>query len=415
MQLSPFDEGDPDDDRLVNVPLYEQPSWESAYEIVVARPGEEFNDDARVARPSEGIETSPPEFDIQAAEKSTEYVRVLEAFPRLRVRWLTQDQFKRETGYRLDDPPPPRGVPEDEWKDHWEKNLIGRGDQPSVTLNSDIEAYLTRFARLWNGEEVCGTHLLRDKCPSIDVLTEDLDEIRLERLYFENRLTLSRDASRKLRLAFGEFDWFPTYTPYFTDTHLLRKRVWYHPTDRVKTLINEHSSYPTLNGDPYERVPHRFTVGLGALWRTLEGDDVTTYYEHRGYNVDVAASSQNGTARAIEVITGHNGVTHNRTTYQKLRDLHSRGITPILLFDNRTTAYDVMSDWHRSGIAELPNGAYNSDPNIPTGREQIQTAYSNDDLDWVIADWHTTDTLWRRTLGQNGPSNAADAALSLDW
>lgn len=414
MRLSPSDEGGPDDDRLVNAPLYEQPSWKSECDIILEKPGEEFDPDARVARPSEDIETPVPEFDIQAAEKSTEYVRVMEASPRLRVRWLTQDQFKEQTGYRLDDPPRPQGVPEDEWKDDWQKRLTGRGGQPSITLNSDIEIYLTRFARLWNGEEICGVHLLKDKCPSVDVLTADLDETRLERLYFDNRLAMTRDASRKLWLAFGKFDWFP-YTPYYTDTYILRKRVWYNPTKRVKTLVNENPRFPTLTGDQYERLPHRFTVGLGALWRTLEGDKVTTYYDHHGYNIDIAATSQNGTRRAIEVITGHNGVRHNRTTYLKLKNLHRRGITPTLLFDERETAYDAMSDWHTSGIAELPNGTYDSHPNIPTGRDQIKDAYNDDDFDWIIADWHTTDSLWRETLGKDGPANAADVALSLTW
>jgi hypothetical protein len=48
-------------------------------------------------------------------------------------------------------------------------------------------------------------------------------------------------------------------------------------------------------------------------------------------------------------------------------------------------------------------------------REHTEDAFKNDDVDWDIREWATTDLAWRATLGPNGLDLDPEFVTSLDW
>lgn len=399
MRLSPFDSGG--STWLEDSSIRGRAGPNCTFELFPSEDGESLS----ISNSTDSFD----EFDIEDAESGTEYMRVMSVTDRPIVRWYSREQFKSEFFYDPLDPPRPQGVDEEEWKNLHAERISGRGNSSRMRLTSDRREFLNRIARLWNGEVVNGVHLLRDKCPDVSRISEGLNERELERLYYNTEI------HRDLIAAFGSCEWFNFRDNFLEDTYILRKRVWYAPNLRGKTLINGRDELPDLRGDPRERLPHRVTTGLAALAQMLKGREVKTYYNLGGYIVDVVSRDENGQLYAGEVMTDHNGWKLHRETYQKLATLHARDITPYIVFDGRKTAYKVMNHWHRCGLAELPNGTYNSFPNISAGRKQIQQAYQTEDLDWIISDWETTDSLWRETLGSDGPEIEPKKIVSLDW
>lgn len=337
-------------------------------------------------------------------------------FPAPHVAWVTEEYLEARYRYnplrqevRADEIPEwyrPEGV-----GDHSTVEIDATNDyNKSMTLTNERREALNRMARLWNGERVQGHHLLLDKCPDWMDIFGDLDQGELE------RFVVDPDTKPELLAAFGEYDWFqPEFTVYFEPKRILRKKVWYSPTLSGKTLINKNSDFPNLNGDLNEKLPHRFTVGLTALREVSRDRRLNTYYEVEGYTVDVISQDENEEIYVGEVITGHNNWVHHRDTYKKLRDLNRPGVTPYVVFEGRDTAYDIFNFWHRKGLAELPRGVFASDFAIPDGRKRIQEAYENNQYEWDVSDWTTTEHLWRNTLGPNGPGINHDEVMSLPW
>jgi hypothetical protein len=210
--------------------------------------------------------------------------------------------------------------------------------------------------------------------------------------------------------AFPDHEWVENDSVFLKCQRILRKKVWYAPTLRARKLINSRDDLPDLNGDPKEGLRHRVTVGLARLYEDLTAAYDETVDEHNSfpyfslaeYVADLVSSPRNGEGRYIEVITDHNNWELHRKTYEKLSRFRSQG-KPIVIFDSRDTAYRVMNHWHRAGCGELPSGPFDSNPRISWGREKIQEAYFDADLDWDVFDWMTTELLWRKTLGRDGP------------
>jgi hypothetical protein len=75
----------------------------------------------------------------------------------------------------------------------------------------------------------------------------------------------------------------------------------------------------------------------------------------------------------------------------------------------------VFNHWHREGLGELPNGAFESVYSVKNGRKQIIGAYQSDSYDWAVADWTTTWKLKERIFGPDGPEFHRDQIVSLDW
>lgn len=339
---------------------------------------------------------------------------IANTFPAPHVAWVTEDYLEAQYGYNptcvevaAENLPfwaRPEGV-------EGEETVEMKGSsQSSMTLTDDRLEALRRIANLWNGEVVQGYHLLLDKCPSWGDVLGDLDQEQLR------RLVVDPDVDAEFAERFSDHEWYEDeQSVYLKPQRILRKKVWYAPTQKGRTLIDRSDRLPDLTGDPKELLRHRFTVGLTALLEATRERKVATYYDLSNYVVDVVSQDSNDRFYVGEIITGHNNWRLHRRTYLKLKDLHSKGAVPYVVFDSRSTAYEVINHWHRAGLAQLPNGPFGSEPNISYGREKIQEAYRDEHTNWTVSDWQTTDTVWRETLGSKGPDLSTDFVTSLNW
>lgn len=300
---------------------------------------------------------------------------------------------------------PPWKRPENPRPD--ETVIAGLGS-PSMDLTEQRKKVLDRHARFYNGEEIRGNHIIADKWPGFGTVFGDFDDEELRRLFVDDR------TNAEIIESFRDHEWFQEDTSIFLrPQYVNRKKVWYCPTLAAKTLVNGRSDITSYRGDPRESIRHRIIVGLVALMCAAQGFEVTTYEPVGEYNVDVVGRTDNGNVRFVEVITGHSNWELHRATYRKLADLDEIG-RPQAAFDTRGTAYSVMNHWLNQGLAELPHGTFESDPNIDEGRNQIQDAYDGAS-DWHLDDWITTNRLWQVTLGDDGPDISREFVTSLDW
>ena len=338
------------------------------------------------------------------------------SFPAPHVAWVTEEYLEARYKYNpirqevhVEELPPwarPERTPSDGTVEINATNDYTR----SVELTTDRREALQRLARLWNGDEVRGQHLLLDKCPDWMDLFGDLDQGDLRRFLIDPQADL------KLVEAFGEYDWYEQkQSTYMKPVRILRKKIWYAPTQRCRTLFNRHPDFSKLCGDLNEGLVHRFTVGLTALQEVCRDRRVGTYYDLDGYKIDILSQDENDQLYAGEVMTGHHNWKLHRRTYEKLRDLSRRGVIPYVVFDSRATAYRIFNHWHKKGLGQLPRGPFNSNFKIADGQKQIRQAYYDEELDWVVSDWETTTTLWRNTLGPNGPGIDAGRVTSISW
>ena len=183
-----------------------------------------------------------------------------------------------------------------------------------------------------------------------------------------------------------------------------------------KRLINSRQELPDLNGDPRERLKHRVGVGLATLDQTYLDGKIATYEDGIGYSFDVIrADPDNDELILIEVITDHNNNKLHRDTYRKLKNAHQKlGATPICVFDKRSTAYRVLNYWHKRGLGTLPNGTFDSQYNLKTGRRRIQNAFAESE-DWIIQDWLTFSQLWRYYDGEKSRREIENKLESVNW
>jgi hypothetical protein len=355
----------------------------------------------------------PLEYDPGAPADVEDLVRVMGAFPAPHVAWVTPEYLEARDGYdarsvEVD----PQMLPP--WKRPdglmpGETVTITGGGQSSMTLTEDRKEALRRLAQLWNGDVVRGQHLLLDKCPRWSEVFGDLDDLELRRLFEDP------DLDDALVEAFRDHQWFEQRASVFLKpARVLRRKVWWAPTLKAKTLINGRDDLPDLRGDPRERLLHRVTVGLAALFHAAEGRDVETYVPIGDYVVDLVIHGADGETGYVEVVTGHQNWQLHRSTYLKLADLQSRG-SPYVMFDSRTTAYQVMNHWQRAGLAELPTGTFESEPRLSWAREKSREAFADGGVNWAVHDWATTDWLWRNTLGRDGLDVEGETVTSLDW
>ena len=413
MRFSPFDKPLADSNWLDKAPLYGRvglanPREQFSYEVFPVHSHEDTSDYQKIPRDIEKYADQELEFDILDANSGTEYVSIVSNTDRPRIRWYSRSEHKNKFLYDPLKPPRPRKVTPSDWEQFAEDRVKGRVDTV-IRMNKDRTKLLQRIARLWNGDVVCGVHVLADACPSIKHVTTDLNERTLKELYYDT--TLGRSAL----LAFGDAEWFGFTTRTLKSTSLFRKQVWYDLNDNARRLIYRDPSSPDLNGDPYEGLVHRVTVGLVRLHDELRGWNSTSYFSRNGYVIDIFGRDTEQRAYAREVITAHNNWQLYRDTYKKMKSLDDRGVRPIAIFDSRETAYDVFNHWHRAGLCELPNGPFNSDFSVANGRKQIQEAYRDEQRNWKVADWTTTWKLKQRTLGPDGPELDRQQLISLSW
>lgn len=339
------------------------------------------------------------------------------SFPAPHAAWVTEEYLKSVYGYNprrqtLDVEELPPWQQSDTAKYEGTADVVSGGAAGrQMRLTHDRRVALERLGRLWNGERVRGHHLLRDKLPSWTDLFGDLDQDDLK------RLVIDPDHDYEFAEAFGDHPWYEQEASvYLAPKTILRKKVWYSPTLKGRTLINRHSAFPPLEGDPREGLPHRVAVGLATIRERHHGRDVETYCNLNGYTVDIVSRDPNGQLYAGEVLTSHHNWTLHRNTYRKLVDLHNQGIVPCAVFDTRETAYQIFNHWHNHEAlsAELPNGAFGSEPNVSTGQKQIREAYEGA-TSWVVESWTTTSDLWSSTIGD--PTTTIDPAVlfSTNW
>ena len=339
-------------------------------------------------------------------------------FPAPHVAWVTEEYLEARYGYNpvrqevdIDELPVWAQPKKTEDNDTVKIDATNDGELP-LSLTDDRREALTRLAQLWNGETVRGHHLLLDKCPGWGEIFDDLNQDELQ------RLVVDPDADPRLAEAFNCYDWFEQeQSIYLKPKRILRKKVWYAPTQRGRTLINAHTALPSLRGDPNEGLVHRVTVGLAALREKWNAKEIGTYYnlDVNEYNVDLLSRDASGQLYAGEVMTGHNNWALHRRTYEKLSDLRARNIIPHVVFDSRKTAYKVFNHWHRKGLAQLPRGPFDSEYGIEDGRKRIEEAYKDEQSSWDVADWTTTAALWRNTLGRDGPGIDRNLVTSINW
>ena len=336
--------------------------------------------------------SSNTELNLKNKYNSSKYYKVTSTFPRPAIRFHTQKTLKKEYGYNPYEPP---SIQEVGWDSRYQ-NQNDWNEETEIELNKDTKELLSRLSRLWNGEIVCGVHLLYDKCPSIGKLTVDLDEDNLKQLYYDT------SRGRDFILTFGDADWVDVKTPFLDSTNIFRKKIWYDIKNKARTLINSQDYFDNLHGDPLEGLVHRVTVGLSVLrdynqnWKTDTYRDINI--GRKKYTVDALSEDTDGNIIAREIVTDHNNWQLHRETYRKLSKLNDCGIRPTMIFDSRDTAYKIFNHFHKRGLAELPHGTFNSNFNISAGRKQIQNAYSNSNIKWDIADWTTTWKLKSQTL-----------------
>jgi len=412
MRLSPFEQG-LGDDWPAGAPLYGRvATWGQhpgcAFEVFPARPGEEITNAHRIPRQEDEYDPESIGFDITKPDSDLDHIRMINTYDRPTLQWFTREQFEDRFRYNPLDPPRPQGVHPEEWTQQ-AKERAQNNSNSSLTLTRDRVTLLKRIGNLWNGETVCGKHLLADQCPSITDFTADLDEDELRRLYYNTEL------GRETLLAFGDADWFEQATGFLKPTTVFRKQVWYDLSYKTRWLFNNLDELPTLRGDPNEGLVHRLTVGLVCLRNALRDRRYGAYSDWRSYTIDAIGKDEHGQMCAYEILTEHNNWKLYRNTYRKMRALNQNGITPIAVFDGRSTAYTVFNHWHREGLAELPNGPFNSDFNVEDGQEQIETAYEDPGYDWAVADWTTTWKLKENLLGQDGPELTKSKIASLTW
>lgn len=412
MQLSPFDQPSKhswlDEAPIYGRPGLRDPRGSCTFEVFPARAGEDVSNWTPIPRNDDDYDPTAIGFDIPNANSGTDYVLIATTFDRPRLQWYSRSQFKNRFLYNPLDPPRPRRVDAEDWKEYAEKRVRGRTES-TVSLTPDRRTLLKRIAQLWNGEEVCDVHLLADQCPTISHLTTGLDENTLKRLYYNT------DLGREILLAFGDADWFDTTTGFLKSTTVFRKRAWYDLNPKARSLINGRDEFPDLHGDPYEGLVHRITVGLVCLRDQIRGWKSYPYADWKNYTIDAAANDQQGRSYAREILTEHHNWKLYRKTYRKMQKLDQHGITPIAVFDDRDTAYAVFNYWHRKGLGELPNGTFDSEYSVKKGRELIEKAYQSNRHEWAIPDWTTTWKLKQETLGPDGPELSREQLLSLDW
>lgn len=361
------------------------------------------------------------EYDPGAPAPVDELIGIVHPNPRPSVGWYTEEWYEEKYG---DNPYEKARENRDngEWKYCHQpypagsspRRLLPRNEFDPMRLTDDRIEAIRRICRLWNGERVKNKHLLSDKLPNWDDLFGDLDQDELDRLFVGNR------AHPDLLSAFGDYEWYDVTDQFCEPRWLLRKKVWYAPTLRFKTLVTEHTEFPDLHGDPRELLTHRVTVGYAAAYWDGKGGEVYTYHRRGADSIDLVVEDvpekPHGTHHVVgEVITGHNNTAHNRDTFRKLYD-HSQttDTNAWVAFDSRATAYDVLSYWHNDCVSALPNGPITSDPRTDWARNQVREAYRTHD-NWPIADFVTLDWLHRNTRGPDGPDVYKSDFHSLTW
>lgn len=356
------------------------------------------------------------EHDPGYPEATRNLVRISNSHPAPHVAWVTEEYIEAIQGYNavrqtVDvDELPPWAQPDTRTYEGTVDVVATNESTLPMKLTSDRHEALTRIARLWNGDVVREQHLLRDKLPSWDAILGDLNQDQLK------RLVVDPEYDYELHDAFGHHPWFTkNASVYVAPKRVLRKKVWYSPTLKGRTLINSRDDIPSLHGDPNEGLPHRVAVGLARLRERNHGRIVNTYYDLDGYTVDIASKDNAGAVWVGEVLTGHHNRELNRRTYRKLAYCESKGATPYLVFDSRETAYSVFNHLHNHDTvdAQLPDGPFNSDMNIDKGQRRIKNAYQTGN--WSIPTWTTTSALWSETLGDTDTTINPDILLSTDW
>ena len=133
------------------------------------------------------------EYDIEDLECLTS------TFPAPHVAWVTPEYLENKYGYDPFDP----------YACSVNKNHLGKPDgfneTSEITLTHDRVEAFRRIARLWNGEEVQGMHLLDDKLPSWESLLSDLNQEDINRL-----ITDPKTPDEALVEAFGDHSWLDT-------------------------------------------------------------------------------------------------------------------------------------------------------------------------------------------------------------
>ncbi len=413
MQLSSFESRINENSWPHKAPLYgrcglRDPRGRCTFEVFPARPGEDVSEYQEIPRDIKQHDPESIGFDISKAAFRTEYVLIIDTYGRPTLKWYSQKQFKERFGYDPLDPPRPRGIRPKKWRQLAE-DRVREKTESTIRLDTDKTTLLKRIAALWNGEVVCGVHLLADQCPSVRQIASDLDEESLNRLYYNT------DLGRDVIMAFGDADWFKTASGFLKSTSVFRKQAWYDLNEKGRSLINNRSEFSTLKGDPREGLVHRITVGLVALFDKLPDWEMSPYYNLGNYVIDVFGIDSDDQANAYEILTEHHNWKLYRKTYRKMEALNRRGIKPIAVFDSRETAYMVFNHWHRKGLGELLNGPFESVYSVKNGRKQIKEAYQSDSFDWAVADWTTTWKIKQKTLGPDGPEFTRDQIVSLDW
>ncbi|WP_439028077.1 hypothetical protein [Haloarchaeobius sp. DT45] len=306
---------------------------------------------------------------------------IIRKHPEPEVKWLSPREFKREFGYV------PGQLEETVRDEVLERILEGR----RLTITEDRLEAFRRVAALWNGGCVGpqNVHLLVDRIPSWDEVFAGLSMDELEAFRPE-----VKRLDEELIDAFGDQDWFEPelrQRGWMKTSYIGGLRARYDIEERARTLINERNDLPDLRGDPFEGLPHRVAVGLEAVRATyLNGHEVETYPQFRGYTPDLLKRTPDGRILVTEVLIDHHNNQLYRDTYAKLVSLDKAA---VLVFDTRDTARRVLNHWE-SWEADVPGAPFGSALRMDWVRQKFSEAADDPSQDWLVKDVLTIKQLW---------------------
>ena len=248
---------------------------------------------------------------------------------------------------------------EEEYERHLKE--VQQRSERTVELTEDNKECLRRFAQIWNFNTVNGEHLILNGPPKWADLFGDLDQSQLKQFY------LDEDFDYSVHKQFNDHNWYHQQPDiHMSPQYVGGKEIWWAPTLSLKTLVNELDDVPTLRGDQFELLRHRFAVGC-TIAKYISLASVNSYWIDTyadldwldsPVNVDMVAQIEDGFSLSVvgEVLTQHHDIENWRETAKKLRafDQLNSKVVPVLVAPNRTTIIEILNQLQKDGLISYP-------------------------------------------------------------
>ncbi len=291
------------------------------------------------------------------------------------------NRYRRENGMSIKQA---RSRAQKEIQQWWRQRK--KKDNHAVSLTEDIITALNRVADLYNFRVVKGKSLVYDKPIKWDHLLGDLDQDQLRNLYIDETVDY------KMYQCYGSHEWY-TRNPHvhFKKQTVDRRDIWWSPTLSCKTLLRERDEFPTLTGDSFERLRHRYTVAkmikyiidFPQIYDNMQSLDwIKTYHYFKTidppHNIDVCASfNDNRFTVAAEIITGHNDRQNWNETLDKLTRASQKGVGAYLAAPTRNVLYNALQHWEDRDIISVQGAGFKTDWNIREANKKLRKSYES--------------------------------------